>query len=164
MFAVCHKHHSVCLNNIIMKYLIFLVKKRILGIIIIIINTFLYGIFTKLNLVGKLWRSLFIFLHNMILWADIIMGFSSPCIGTPGGFGQGGAMGGSSANISSRILIPRILFYSQTPLYGHPLNMDILLLWTVCFVPREKKLLLFFKFNPHNKDTPLIRTLSVAPF
>ncbi|CAH3178356.1 unnamed protein product, partial [Porites lobata] len=40
----------------------------------------------------------------------IIMGFSSPCIGTPGGFGQGGAMGGSSANISSRILIPRILF------------------------------------------------------
>ncbi|CAH3188862.1 unnamed protein product, partial [Porites lobata] len=35
-----------------------------------------------------------------------------PCIGTPGGFGQGGDMGGSSANISSRILIPRILFYS----------------------------------------------------
>ena len=65
------------------------------------------------------------------------MGFSSPCIGTPGGFGQGGAMGGSSANISSSMsslnLIPRVLFYSQTPLYGHPRNMDTLLLWTVFF-------------------------------
>ena len=101
------------------------------------------------------------------------MGFSSPCIGTPGGFGQGGAMGGSSgsngsgANISSSSgsinLISRVFFYSQTSLYGHPLNMDTLLLWTVCFFPRERKLLLFFKFNPHNKDTPLIRTLSVAP-
>ena len=95
------------------------------------------------------------------------MGFSSPCIGTPGGFGQGGALvdssgsNGSSANISSSSssinLIPRVFFYSQTPLYGHPLNMDPLL-WTVCFVPRERKLLLFFKFNPHNKDTSLIYT------
>ena len=108
----------------------------------------------------------------MILWAEIIMHFSSPCIGTPNGFGQGGAMGGSSGSNSSRAdissssgsinLIPRVFFFSQTPLYGHPLNMDTLLLWTVCFVPRERKLLLFFKFNPHNKDTPLIRTLSVA--
>ena len=102
------------------------------------------------------------------------MGFSSPCIGTPGGFGQGGDIGGSSGSNSSRVdisssssginLIPRILFYSQTPLYGHPLNMDILLLWTVCFVPGERKLLLFFKFNPHNRDNPLIWTLFVAPF
>ena len=89
------------------------------------------------------------------------MGFSSPCIGTPAGFGQGGAMGGSSgsngssANISSSNssinLIPRVQ-------YEH-----LVILWTVCFVPRKRKLLLFFKFNPHNKDTPLIRTLSVAP-
>ena len=65
------------------------------------------------------------------------MGFSSPCIGTPAGFGQGGAMGGnsgsngSSANISSSNssinLIPRVFFYSQTPLYWHPLNMNTLL-------------------------------------
>ena len=81
------------------------------------------------------------------------MGFSSPCIGTPGGFGQDGAMGGSSgsnsssANISSSSssinLIPKVFFYSQTPLYGHPLIMDTLLLWTVCFVAGERKPLHF---------------------
>ena len=36
--------------------------------------------------------------------------------------------------------------YSQTLLYGHPLNMNTSLLWTVCFVPLH-----------------LIQTLSMAP-
>ena len=78
--------------------------------------------------------------------SSFIIGFSSPCTGTPGGFGQGGAMGGSSANISCRgsiNLIPRVLFYSQTPLYGHPLDVDTSLLQTVCFVSGKRKLLHF---------------------
>ena len=33
--------------------------------------------------------------------------------------------------------------YSQTSLYGHPLNTDSSLLWTVCFVPGERKPLHF---------------------
>ena len=98
----------------------------------------------------------------MILQVEIIVGFSSPCIDTPGGFGQGGAMGGSSgsngsgANISSSSgsinLIPRVFFYSQTPLYGHPLNMDTLLLWTVCFSPGKESS--YFSLN----STHIIRT------
>ena len=87
----------------------------------------------------------------MVLWVEIIMGFSSPCTGTPGGFGQGGAISGSSCSNSGSISsssssinpIPRSLFYSQTPLYEHPLNMDTFSLWTVCFVPEERKLLHF---------------------
>ena len=100
------------------------------------------------------------------------MGFSSPCIGTPGGFGQGGAMGGSSgsngsstnvSNSSSSFnLIPNVLFYSQTPLYGHPLNMNTLLYYgQFALSPGKGSPYIFSKFNWHNKDTPLIRTLSV---
>ena len=50
---------------------------------------------------------------------------------------------------------------SETPVYGHPLNTDTSLLWTVCFVPGERKPLHFLQII--NKDTPLIRTLSIAP-
>ena len=97
------------------------------------------------------------------------MDFSSPCIGTPDGFGQGGAMSGSSgssANVSSSSssinLIPKVLFYSQTPLYGHPLNMNTLLYYgQFALSPGKGSPYIFSKFNRHNKDTPLIRTLSV---
>ena len=81
------------------------------------------------------------------------MGLSSPCIGTPGGFEQGGmtivsnGSNSSHADISSSSssinLIPKVLFYSQTLLYGHPLIMDTLLSWTVCFVAGERKPLHF---------------------
>ena len=56
--------------------------------------------------------------------------------------------------------------YSQTPLRGHPLNMDTLLLRTVCFVPGERQPLRFSKFNPLNTDSPLIpiRSISMAIF
>ena len=47
-------------------------------------------------------------------------------------------------------------------LYGHPLNMDTSLLWTVCFVLVERKPF-FSKFNLLNMDTPSMRTLSIAP-
>ena len=104
----------------------------------------------------------------MILWVEIITCFSSPCIGTPGSFGQGGVIGGSSGSISSSSssinLIPKVLFYSQTPLYGHPLNMDSLLcLW-------EKKALTFSLNStriirtPHYTDTffgPFLSVLTV---
>ena len=100
------------------------------------------------------------------------MGFSSPCIDTPDGFGQRGAMGGSSgcnggsANVSSSSssinLIPKVLFYSQTPLYGHPLNMNTLLYYGQFALSAGKgSPYIFSKFNRHNKNTPLIRTLSV---
>ena len=36
-----------------------------------------------------------------------------------------------------------VVIYSQTPLYGHPLNMDSSLLRTVCFVPGIRKPLHF---------------------
>ena len=56
------------------------------------------------------------------------MGFSSPCIGTPGGFEQGGMKSVSSGSNSSHAdinsiivvafnLILRLLFCSQTSLY-----------------------------------------------
>ena len=54
------------------------------------------------------------------------MGFSSPCIGTPGGFEQGGMKSVSSGSNSSHAdialvvafnLILRVLFCSQTSLY-----------------------------------------------
>ena len=52
--------------------------------------------------------------------------------------------------------------YNQTPPYGHPLNWDTSFLRTVCFVPEKRKPLnIFSKFNPLNKDTPLLRTLSM---
>ena len=38
------------------------------------------------------------------------------------------------------------------------------LLRTVCFVHEERKPLHFFKFNPLNTDTPLIRSLSMTTF
>ena len=40
---------------------------------------------------------------------------------------------------------------------------DTRLTRTVCFVPGERKPLHLFKFNPLYTDTPLIRTLSMAP-
>ena len=40
---------------------------------------------------------------------------------------------------------------------------DTCLTRTVCFVPGKRKPLHFFKFNPLYTDTPLIRTLSMAP-
>ena len=100
------------------------------------------------------------------------MGFSSPCIGTPGGFGQGVAISGSSgsngssANVSSSSssinLIPKVLFYSQTPLYGKPLNMNTLLYYGQFALSAGKgSPYIFSKFNRHNKNTPLIQTLSV---
>ena len=43
--------------------------------------------------------------------------------------------------------------HSQTPLYGHPLNMDTSLLRTVCFVPGERRSLHFLNYGqPVNKD------------
>ena len=36
-----------------------------------------------------------------------------------------------------------LLLYSQTSLSGHPLNTDTSLLWTICFVPREREPLHF---------------------
>ena len=44
----------------------------------------------------------------MILWAEIIMGFSSPCIGTPGGFEPGGMKSVSSGSNSSHANINSI--------------------------------------------------------
>ena len=41
-----------------------------------------------------------------------------------------------------------ISMYSQTPLYWHPLKMDTLLLWTVCFVPWVRKPLHFLYIQP----------------
>ena len=38
--------------------------------------------------------------------------------------------------------------YSKTPLYEHPLNTDISLLRTFCFIPGEKSPNIFSKFNP----------------
>ena len=43
-------------------------------------------------------------------------------------------------------------YYSQTPLYGHPLSTDTSLLWTGFFVPVESPYI-FSKFNWLNTDT-----------
>ena len=51
--------------------------------------------------------------------------------------------------------------YSQSPLYGHPLNMDTSLLQTVFFVPREKALH-SSTFNPLKTNTPLIQIFSLV--
>ena len=48
--------------------------------------------------------------------------------------------------------------YTQTPLYGHPLNMDTSLLRIDCFVPEERKTL-HFLFN----STRLKQTLPRPP-
>ena len=40
---------------------------------------------------------------------------------------------------------------------------DTSLLWTVCYVPGERKPFHFSKFNPLNMDTPLKWTLPMAP-
>ena len=77
------------------------------------------------------------------------MHFSSPCIGTPGGFEQGGMKSVSSGSKSSHAdnnsvvafnLILRVLF----SLYGHPLNKDMHLDITNSFliVSGERKALL----------------------
>ena len=55
------------------------------------------------------------------------------------------------------------IYYSQTLFYGHPLNTDTSLLWTVCFVPGEKTPYIFSKFNPLNTDTSLLWTISTDP-
>ena len=54
---------------------------------------------------------------------------------------------------------------SQSPLYGHSFYTHTSLLRTVCLLPGESNPLHFpaLKFNPLNKDTPLIRKLSMAP-
>ena len=57
--------------------------------------------------------------------------------------------------------LPRRL--SQTPLYRHPLNVDISLSRTICSVPGEESPYISSKFNLLNTDTPLIRILSIAP-
>ena len=49
-------------------------------------------------------------------------------------------------------------YYSQTPRYGHLLYTGTSLLRTVCFVPGKRN-----SFNPLYTDTPLTRTLSMAP-
>ena len=51
--------------------------------------------------------------------------------------------------------------YSQTLLYGHPLNMNTSLLWTVCFVPGERRP---FTFNTNTSYGPLsVGILTVCP-
>ena len=50
--------------------------------------------------------------------------------------------GPAPAGIEPTTLRSRFL-YSQTLFYGHPLNTDTSLLWTVCFVPGEKNPLHF---------------------
>ena len=70
--------------------------------------------------------------------------------------------GPAPAGIEPTTLRSRFL-YSQTLFYGHPLNTDTSLLWTVCFVPGEKTPYIFSKFNPLNTDTSLIRTISTDP-
>ena len=61
------------------------------------------------------------------------------------------------ADITFRGDFPRVANsnnYSQSPLYRrHPLIKETSLLWTVCFVPWEKSLCIFSKFNPLKKDT-----------
>ena len=65
-----------------------------------------------------------------------------------------------------RILILPTSDYSQTPPYGHPFKTDTgLLLRTAQFaLSLEKESpYIFCKFKPLNTDTPLMRTLSLAP-
>ena len=51
--------------------------------------------------------------------------------------------------------------YSQTLLYGHPLTMNTSLLWTVCFVPGERRP---FIFNTNTSYGPLsVGILTVCP-
>ena len=47
--------------------------------------------------------------------------------------------------------------------YRHLLITDSLLLWTVYFALENESPFIFSKFNPLNRDTPLIRTLSFHP-
>ena len=62
------------------------------------------------------------------------------------------------------VLVSFITFgHTLKRLFCHKVIQDTRLILTGCFVPGERKPSYFSKFRPVNTDTPLIRTLSMAP-